>query len=138
MRNKFSSLQQTVLSKTDILLLSETKIDDSFPNSQFYAEGFKMYRKDRTKTGGGLLLYINENLPGKIINSYKFKENSEIILFEFSVSNKKWLLLGNYRPPSQSNLSFISELNLALNFLARYMKNLFCLAISVCPQKTLI
>ena len=27
------SLQQTVLSKTDILLLSETKIDDSFPDS---------------------------------------------------------------------------------------------------------
>ena len=97
-----------------------------------------MYRKDGTKTGGGLLLYVNENLPGKIINSYKFKENFEITLFEFGVSNKKWLLLGNYRPPSQSNLSFISELNLALNFLARYMKNLFCLAISVCPQKTLI
>ena len=71
-RNKFSSLQQTVLNKTDILLLSETKIDDSFPNSQFYAD-FKMYRKDRTKPGGGLLLYVNENLPGKIINSYKFK-----------------------------------------------------------------
>ena len=51
-RNKFSSLQQTVLRKTDTLLLSETKIDDSFPNSQFFAEGFKMYRKDRTKTGG--------------------------------------------------------------------------------------
>ena len=54
-----------------------------------------MYRKDRTKTGGRLLLYVNENLPGKIINSYKFKENPEIIVFEFSVSNKKWLLLGN-------------------------------------------
>ena len=122
-RNKFSSLQQTVLSKTDILLLSETKIDDSFPNSQFYAEGFKMYRKDRTKTGGGLLLYVNENLPGKIINSYKFKENSEIIVFEFSVSNKKWLLLGNYRPPSQNDLSFISELNLALNFFSPMYEN---------------
>ena len=33
-----------------------------------------MHRKDRTKTGGGLLLYVNENLPRKIINSYKFKE----------------------------------------------------------------
>ena len=106
MRNKFSNLQQTVLSKTDILLLSETKIDDSFPDSQFFAEGFKMYRKDRTKTGGGLLLYVNENLPGKIISSYKFKENSEIILFEFSVSNKKWLLFGNYKPPSQNDLSY--------------------------------
>ena len=73
MRNKFSSLQQTVLGKTDILLLSETKIDDSFPDFQFFAEGFKMYRKDRTKIGGGLLLYVNENLPGKIINSYKFE-----------------------------------------------------------------
>ena len=98
-RNKFSSLQQTVLSKTDIFLLSETKIDDSFPDSNFFAEGFKMYRKDRTKNGGGLSLYENENLPGKIINSYKFKEKSEIILFEFSVSNRKWLLLGKYNPP---------------------------------------
>ena len=78
-RNKFSSLQQTVLSKTD----QKTKIDDSFPNPQFFAEGFKMYRKYRTKSGGGLLLYVNENLPGMIINSYKFKKNSEIILFEF-------------------------------------------------------
>ena len=115
--NKFSNLHQTVLSKTDILLLSETKIDDSFPYSQFFTEGFKMYRKDRTKTGGGLLLYVNENLPSKIINSYKFKEISEIVLLEFSVSNKKWLLLGNYRPPSQNDLSFISELNLAWDFL---------------------
>ena len=82
-----------------------------------------MYRKDRTKTGGGLLLYVNENLPGKIINSYQFKENSEIIVFEFSVSNKKWLLLGNYRPPSQNDLSFINELNLALNFFSPIYEN---------------
>ena len=102
-RNKFSS---TVLSKTDILLPSETKINDSFPNSQFFAESFKMYHKDRTQTGGRLLLYVNENLPAKIMNSYKFKKNSEEILFEFSVSNKKWLLLGSYRPPSQNDLSF--------------------------------
>ena len=47
-----------------------------------------MYRKERTKTGGGLLLYVNENLPGKIIDSYKFKGNSKVILFGFSVSNK--------------------------------------------------
>ena len=124
MRNKFSSLQQTVLNKTDILLLPETKIDDSFSDSQFIAEGFKMYRKDRTKTGGGgLLLHVNENLAGKIINSYKFKENSEIILFEFSVSNEKWLLLGNYKPPSQNDLSVINELNLALSFFSPIYQN---------------
>ena len=57
-RNKFLSLQQTVQSKTDIFLLRKTKIDDSFPDSQFFAEDFKMYRKDRTKNGGELLLYV--------------------------------------------------------------------------------
>ena len=82
-----------------------------------------MYHKDRTKIGVGLLLYVNENLPGKIINSYKFKENSEIIVFEFSVSNKKWLLLGNYRPPSQNDLLFINEFNLALNFFSPIYEN---------------
>ena len=85
-RNKFSSLQ-TVISKTHILLLSETKIDDSFPDSKFFAEGFKIYRKDRTKTGGGLLRYENENFPSKIINTYKFKENSNIIVFAFNAKS---------------------------------------------------
>ena len=121
-RNKFWNLQQTVFTKTDILL-SETKTEDSFPHSHFFAKGFKIYLKDRTKGGGGLLFYVNENLSGKIINSYKFKENSEIILFEFSVSDKKWLLLGNYRPPSQNDLSFINELNLALNFFSPVYQN---------------
>ena len=71
-RNKFSSLQQNFLSKIDILLLSETKIDDSFPDSKFFTKGFKMYRKNKTKTGGGILLYVNKNLPDKIIIFYKF------------------------------------------------------------------
>ena len=74
-----------------------------------------MFRKDRTNNGGGLLLYVSENLPGKIINSYNFKESFET-LFEFSVSNKKWLLLGNCKLPSQNDLPFINELNVALNY----------------------
>ena len=98
MRNKFSSLQQTVLSKTCIFLSLETKNANSCPDSRFLAENFKKYRNDRTKTGGGFLFYVNENLLGKITNSYNFKESSEIILFECGISNKMWLPLGNYAP----------------------------------------
>ena len=79
--------------------------------------------KYRNKTRGGLLLYINENLPDKIINSFKFKENSETVLFGFGVSKKKWLLLRNYKLPSQNDLSFINELNLALNFFTPIYEN---------------
>ena len=116
-RNKFSSFKDLVLKETDICLLPETKIDDSFPNSKFFTEGYIIFQKDRNKNVGGLILYmLNEGILGKLINSYDFKEGSEIIVFEFSISNEKWLLPGNYKPPSQNELFFINEIKLSLNF----------------------
>ena len=64
-RNKFSGFKDLVLKETDICLLSETKIDDSFRNFQVFAEGYRMFPKDRNKNGGGLILYVNEDIPGK-------------------------------------------------------------------------
>ena len=87
-----------------------------------------MYRKDRTKNRGRLLLYVNKDLPGKIINSYKFMGNSEIALLEFSISNEKWLLLGNYKHLSQNGHSFVNELNLALIFFSPIYENFVLLA----------
>ena len=86
-RNKFSGFKDLVLTETDICLLSETKIDDSFPNSQFFAEGYRMFRKDRNKNGGDLILYVNEGILGNVINSYDFKEGSEIRAFESQTRN---------------------------------------------------
>ena len=101
MRNNFSSFKDLVLNKTDICLLSETKIDDSFRNSQFFAESYRMFAKDRN---------INESISGKSINSYDFKEGSEIKVLEFSISNKKWLLPGNYKQCLQNQLTFINKI----------------------------
>ena len=80
----FWSLQQTVLSKTDTSTLSENKIIDLFPDFQFFGKGFRMCLIDRTKNERGLLLYVNDYLPG-IIN--KFKESSEMILLAYQVKS---------------------------------------------------
>ena len=61
-RNKFVSIQELIKRTFDIFLISETKIDDSFPNAQFKIEGYKSFRKDRDAFGGGLLFYVNEKL----------------------------------------------------------------------------
>ena len=43
----------------DILMISETKLDYSFPEAQFYIEGFRTpFRLDCNKHGGGILLYF--------------------------------------------------------------------------------
>ena len=41
----------------DILSIQETKIDSTFPDSQFSIQGYTTYRRDRKKGGGGILLY---------------------------------------------------------------------------------
>ena len=112
-RNKFVLLQEIVESNLDIFLITESKIDDSFPNSQFSIPDYRLFRKDRNVNGGGLLLYVNQNIPGKIINSFVFE--FEILAFEFSVANKKWLLLGIYKPPSVNEDAFFREIIAALN-----------------------
>ena len=39
-RNKFNSLVDIINNNTDILMISETKLDPSFPNGQFHIHGF--------------------------------------------------------------------------------------------------
>ena len=51
-------------------MVSETKLDDTFPTSQFLMQGYSTpFRKDRTSKGGGILLYVRENIPCKIIKT---------------------------------------------------------------------
>ena len=51
----------------DILLLSETKIDSSFPTAQFHIDGFTIYIRDRNENGGGLILYVREDVPSTLL-----------------------------------------------------------------------
>ena len=57
------------MGNVDILMVTETKIDESFPTSQFIMPGFNSpYSFDRTKDGRGILVYIRENIPSKLLN----------------------------------------------------------------------
>ena len=40
LRNKFELLTEKINGSVDILLISETKIDENFPDSQFEIDGF--------------------------------------------------------------------------------------------------
>ena len=47
-------------SNIDIIVMSETKIDDSFSTQQFIIEGYaRPYWRDRNKEGGGMILGQN-------------------------------------------------------------------------------
>ena len=53
----------------DVLVISETKLDQSFPNSQFMIFGYRFPRIDRNIHGAGLMLYIRCDIPFKFERS---------------------------------------------------------------------
>ena len=93
-RNKFDFLLPIVNNNVDILLVSETKIDSSFPNAQFHIKGYTTYRLDRTQNGGGLLFYVKEDIPSSMLN---IDMSVEGFFIEIHVRKKKWLVGCSYK-----------------------------------------
>ena len=57
-RSKFEMLKEVLGNKINILLISDTKLDDTFPLNQFILEEFtRPHRLDRTTHGGGLMFF---------------------------------------------------------------------------------
>ena len=77
----------------DIFIISETKLDDSFPLVQFKIEGFSNpYRYDRNDKGGGLLLHIREGIPSHLLQC-KSQCNIESLSVEINLRKRKWFLI---------------------------------------------
>ena len=78
-------------------MISETKIDDIFPHSQFLIEDYStQYRLVRDSNGGGILFYVKEYTPSNSITI----ENKPIETFfiELNMRNGKWLINCSYNP----------------------------------------
>ena len=64
--NKCGQFKLIIKNKGDFLVITETKLDSSFPYSQFIIDGFRQpYRLDRNKYGGGVMIFVSEDIPSK-------------------------------------------------------------------------
>ena len=96
-RNKFELLSEQIKGNVDVLMTSETKIDDSFPVGQFLIEEFcTPYRLDRNLKGGGILLYVREDIPSNLITVDIYPIESFYV--ELNLRNNKLLINFSYNP----------------------------------------
>ena len=57
--------------KVDTAVVPETKVNSIFPTGQFYINGFPdFYRLDRNRNGGGVFIYICEDIPSKKLKNH--------------------------------------------------------------------
>ena len=86
LQNKFEMLEEIIKDTIDIFLISEKKLDCSFPSGQFVIKVYSTpFRLDRNQNRGGLLLYARENIPRKILNEYTPEKPIENFFVEINL-----------------------------------------------------
>lgn len=95
--SKFEQLIVVIDNHLDVLIIQETKLDPSFSIDQFIMKGYtKPYRLDRNRNGGGVVIYVREDIPSKELNKHNFTKNIEGLFVEINLRKTKLLLFGTY------------------------------------------
>ena len=61
----------------DVLTVSETWLDETTADSEVKLDSYNIFRRDRPGNchGGGVLIYLRENLPGQICEDLNKTDN---------------------------------------------------------------
>ena len=120
-RNKIKDLEILISELVDVLTIAETKIDESFPTSQFLLNNFKRpYRLDVSDKREGLMTYVRTDIPSRVVKEFRFPSDIQILAIELNVKKTRWLLLSIYRNPKQNLSYFLKCLSEAMLFYSRY------------------
>ena len=100
-RSKLRAIQTSLYNFYDIITLSETHLHAGVTNDLFQLEGYHdIIRKDRADNGGGVAIFIKENISFKRIFKYESKD-LEALWIQLQTIEGKVLLCCCYRPPDQ-------------------------------------
>ena len=96
----------------DFLLITESKLDDTFPMGQFRIEGFsRPIRLDRNRNGGGLILFTRDDLTCRELKPRVLYPELECTFLEVRIRHNKWLVLVGYNPQKENIGYFLSKIS---------------------------
>ena len=126
LRNKFDMLANSVSKYIDILMISETKLDDHFCTlyirCTLYKDISNPYTLDRNSYGSGILLYVRDNIPSNLVNLDQKFENFESFFIELELPKKnKWLLSYFYNTHKGNTKQHLSNISKGLDELNSVM-----------------
>ena len=105
------------MNNVDIALIGETKLDSSFPDAQFFIEGYnKSLRLDVSGRSGGLLVFTKSHLLTRQLIKLKIIMDIQTINFELNLQKEKWLVVSVYKPPAQDAAYFLNWLSQVIDF----------------------
>lgn len=98
--SKFEELTATINKiSAHKVFVSETKIGAGYPDEQFSIPGHVLYRNDRKKGGGGIMVLVSSVLSDKRLKPDKHDRKLELIALEIKTDFGNIIILGVYHPP---------------------------------------
>ena len=87
----------------DIICLCETFLTDKFPDEELVLDNYQLFRKDRNTHGGGLVIYVKNNLICKSRDDLQVNGIEALLLEVKHEYQKPFFLAYTYRPPSSNH-----------------------------------
>jgi len=117
LQNKFEEIKTLITQdfKSQVVFLTETKIDSTYSNSQFKIDGYNMYRRDRAKGGGGIMAYISSKMMSKKLKLPRNFTTFEPLAIKSVFGNHDVILLLIYRPPKTTGQNYYLQLETDLH-----------------------
>ena len=114
----FNQLKELDLKHIDVLVACKTKLDETFPSSQFHVDGFSLpYRLDENPNGGCVMIFVKKS---KLLTKHNIPSNIEGLFVELKFRKSKWLLFGTYHPPAENGQYFFNCRGKALDTYSNY------------------
>ena len=95
--------------KPHIMCINETKLDHSVDDALINIDNYSIIRKDRNKFGGGVALYIHQNIQFEVKHDLMCDELESLSIQIKNGKFKPFILTTIYRPPGKP-VSYFSDL----------------------------
>ena len=97
-RNKMDSFRTTTeMYNPDIVVAVETWLSDEYTENEIEMDGYVVFRRDRNKHGGGIMVAIKQGANGTVIWR---DDEAEMMGVKLTINGKQINLIAVYRPPN--------------------------------------
>ena len=100
--SKLRAIKTSLCDQFDILTFSETFLSSSSSHDLTLPGFHQIVRRDRSTFGGGVAVYIKENITFKRLLEFEYDSQLELIWTEIKTLDGKVLMCTVYRPPNDN------------------------------------
>ena len=83
----------------DVICIAESWLCQEISNVEVSISGYLLYRHDRDRHGGGVLMYVKEHIQGRVLSPCP---DLEVLALSLYNGSNRVCLTVYYRPPSSS------------------------------------